>query len=336
MARPKKQTVDYFPHDCVHKKTMYILESKYNVYGYTFWFKLLELLGSTPNHFYDCTKKSDWEYLVARTLIKSDEKALEILNLLADLDAIDKKLWDTSKIIWSQNFVDRISDLYTSARHTDVPQKPKIIKIITTPDNAASYVVSTPDNAAEIQNNDITTPENPQIKLKESKVNQINNIPDSDFEVPNELFEGILDDSPTAAHTEQNNKKSKHSPKDINLHNQIKSYFIENHGKFYSYPAESEGIYRLIKFSRQDAPGLPEFDFIIAATQEFIQLKDSGEKIFNNQPCLPSVISSQGLWPRIMEFMKRKNLIRGSPVNGESEAEYYERTMKGVFKKAHD
>ena len=47
MTRPKKQTVDYFPHSCNHKKTIYILEERYGNNGYSFWFKLLEMLGNT-------------------------------------------------------------------------------------------------------------------------------------------------------------------------------------------------------------------------------------------------------------------------------------------------
>ena len=47
MARPKKQTVDYFPHIIKQGKTMTILENRFGNDGYAFWFKLLEILGST-------------------------------------------------------------------------------------------------------------------------------------------------------------------------------------------------------------------------------------------------------------------------------------------------
>lgn len=67
MARPKKQTVDYFPHSCVHKKTMFILEQKYGNDGYAFWFKLLEMLGSTEGHFLSLKNGMEWEFLIAKT-----------------------------------------------------------------------------------------------------------------------------------------------------------------------------------------------------------------------------------------------------------------------------
>jgi len=49
MARPRKQTVDYFPHDTdvSSGKTLTILQSKYGNDGYAFWFKLLRMPGVT-------------------------------------------------------------------------------------------------------------------------------------------------------------------------------------------------------------------------------------------------------------------------------------------------
>lgn len=55
MARPTKETVDYFPHFVKCGRTIFILESKYGNDGYAFWFKLLEILGDTEGHYYDCS-----------------------------------------------------------------------------------------------------------------------------------------------------------------------------------------------------------------------------------------------------------------------------------------
>lgn len=121
MARPVKNTVDYFPHFTNHKKTIFILEQQYGNDGYAFWFKLLELLGSTEKHFIDCNDKSAWRFLQAKTLL-SEEKCIEILNLLVEVGAIDEKLW-SEKVIWCQNFVDNISDAYRN-RRVEIPAKP--------------------------------------------------------------------------------------------------------------------------------------------------------------------------------------------------------------------
>ena len=81
MARPKKQTVDYFPHFVKGGRTIFILENKFGNDGYAFWFKLLEILGESEGHFYDCSNASNWEYLLAKTRV-TEEKAKDIINVL--------------------------------------------------------------------------------------------------------------------------------------------------------------------------------------------------------------------------------------------------------------
>lgn len=121
MTRPRKQTVDYFPHTCKHGKTMFILEKRYGVHGYAFWFKLLELLGSSEGHFFDCNDPANWEYLCVVTGLES-ELCTEALELLAKLDAIDSELWE-AKVIWSENFVKGVTDAYRN-RRVDPPKRP--------------------------------------------------------------------------------------------------------------------------------------------------------------------------------------------------------------------
>ena len=152
MARPKKQTVDYFPHHCNHKKTMYILEQRYGNDGYAFWFKLLEMLADTKGHYIDFNDDTSWEFLQAKTH-KDGGFCKEILDLIAKLDAIDPELWGV-KVVWSQNFVDGISDAYKN-RRVELPQRPSFYIQKPRQDLVSTYI-------------------NPQTKLKETKVN--NNI----------------------------------------------------------------------------------------------------------------------------------------------------------------
>ena len=65
MARPNKQTVDYFPHYCKHGKSLMILERQYGNDGYAGWFKLLEVLGSEPGHKYDTRFNNNMDFLSA-------------------------------------------------------------------------------------------------------------------------------------------------------------------------------------------------------------------------------------------------------------------------------
>lgn len=147
MARPRKQTIDYFPHACDHGKTMFILEQKHGNNGYALWFKLLEILGKTEGHFLDLNNGASWEFLQAKTKLPG-EVCLEILDLLAKLDAIDRELW-AAKIVWSQNFMDGVADVYKN-RRIEIPTRP-------------SFYTSKPVAGS------VSTDENPQSKVKESK-----------------------------------------------------------------------------------------------------------------------------------------------------------------------
>lgn len=121
MTRPRKQTVDWFPHSCTHGRTMFTLERKYGIQGYGFWFKLLEVLGNTEGHFIDAEDLATMKYLQAQTY--TDEGiCLEILNLLAALEAIDPNLWER-KLIWSDNFVSGLAPCYRN-RNITIPVRP--------------------------------------------------------------------------------------------------------------------------------------------------------------------------------------------------------------------
>jgi len=126
MGRKPRQTVDWFPHYCLHKMTMAIIEGKHGNKGYAFWFKLLEMLGTSQGHYINFTKPHNREFLQAKTYT-TNEECCEILDLLAELDAIDKTLWE-NKIIWSDNFIDGISEVYYH-RSTTVPIKPTLSEI---------------------------------------------------------------------------------------------------------------------------------------------------------------------------------------------------------------
>jgi len=162
MARPQKQTVNYFSHDtdASEKKTLTIIQNKYGNDGYAFWYKLLEILGKTNGHYYCFEDPADWEFLLAKTHIPVPEIAGNILETLATLDAIDKNLFHEHQVIWSQNFVDRLKGVYKK-RDEPLPIKP-------------DFNVSVGDNGVPVSDNPVTDSDNQQSKLNYIKVN--NNI----------------------------------------------------------------------------------------------------------------------------------------------------------------
>jgi hypothetical protein len=123
--RPKKTTVDYFPHKTNSGKTISILENLYGNDGYAAWFKILELLGATSGHYYDFNSSFGLQFLAAKIGVSIDTTK-EILNTLAELEAIDSGL-HAKGIIWSQNFVDGLAPLY-SKREGGVPGIPDVKK----------------------------------------------------------------------------------------------------------------------------------------------------------------------------------------------------------------
>lgn len=120
MARPRKAVVDYFPHSVHHGKTMAILEQLWGNDGYAFWFKLLEHLGRTERHHIHWDDEIESSYFSAIANVSVD-LAEEILNKLAQIGAIDKKLWGRG-IIYCQNFVDGVGDAYKK-RKMEIPSK---------------------------------------------------------------------------------------------------------------------------------------------------------------------------------------------------------------------
>ena len=173
MARPIKNTVDYFPHIVNHGKTIFILESKFGNDGYAFWFKLLELLGSSDKHFYDYNNPADWEFLMAKTKV-SEEKAIEILKTLAEVGAIDRELWG-EKVIWCDNFIKGVEVVYKSRRQ-ETPHKPVITRR-----NPPPAVVSSTDNPHTIL--DYTIVEKSIEKERERQASNLNKIEEPKKEV---------------------------------------------------------------------------------------------------------------------------------------------------------
>jgi hypothetical protein len=174
MARPKVDTVEYFPHYCDNKgsgTTKFILISQYGKDGFTFLFRMFEMLGKTPGHYFDCRNVGKWLHLLAYTMVE-EETALKILKTLVDLEDIDRELWEEHKIIWSDNFVQGLKPAYDN-RKRDLPQKPVINRVSTSSNDSPS---------------EVSIGEKPQKKRKESKRKE--DIVESDFDV-NESFEKI-------------------------------------------------------------------------------------------------------------------------------------------------
>jgi hypothetical protein len=122
MSNKPKLTVDWFPHSCLHKDSLHIVESHWREKGYTCWFKLLERLGVTPGHQITIEDDSKKLLLLWSQSGLTSEEGKSVFDLFAELGMIDEDLYNEG-IIWSDNFVEKVSGAY-SKRKGKAPEKP--------------------------------------------------------------------------------------------------------------------------------------------------------------------------------------------------------------------
>ncbi|MDD5703634.1 MAG: DUF4373 domain-containing protein [Dehalococcoidales bacterium] len=156
MSRPVKNNADYFSHDAgaSSSRTLTILFNHFGHDGISAWWQLLELITGSENHVIDTRNPDNVEFLAAKMRFKP-ERLTEILNKMADLNAIDFELFHDG-YIWCQNLVERLSPVYKK-RGLPVPIKPSIT------------VTEKPVSVTETE---LLIPESTQSKVKERKVNK--------------------------------------------------------------------------------------------------------------------------------------------------------------------
>lgn len=110
MARPERNTVDYFPHILGEGKKMYFIEHKYGNNGYATWYKILEKLGATEYHYLNLAREDEVMFLAAKCKV-SEELLLSIINDLVKMEVFNKELWQI-KILWCDQFIQSIEDAY--------------------------------------------------------------------------------------------------------------------------------------------------------------------------------------------------------------------------------
>lgn len=228
MARPHKQTVDYFPHDtdASEGKTLTIIQSKYGNDGYSFWFKLLQILGKSPGHYYNFNNPADWEFLLAKTHINDTETAKGILDTLSLLGAIDPELYYCG-YIWSDNFVKGIEDAYNRSKE-GAPKRP-------------SFLVNVPNNGVNVVNQGVSVDRmekgddfNPLLLVKtDGKYNE-NSVNKKDVKAVNVINQGVnvpnngdnVDNNPEITTLIQQTKgKLKETKLNKNMHEHFETFW---------------------------------------------------------------------------------------------------------------
>ena len=198
MARVRKMGVDYFSHDtdASSRRTLATLEAEFGNDGYALWFKLLEMLGQQRDMFVDFSDDLQWLYFVKKAHV-DEARAERILNYLARLGAIDGELWKRHRVIWVQNFVDRLIDVYKK-RKQPVPQRP-VPKMMVSMDFCTENDSTTGISATEIPEGENTNSvdtvsigaENLTVDDQKVKGNKGSNVKKFDFCTENDSTTGI-------------------------------------------------------------------------------------------------------------------------------------------------
>lgn len=123
MTRPFSLKAEYFFHYADGGKTIYLIEKRFGHEGYTAWYKILEMLTATENHFLNFGNAHEIEYFCDKANIKKD-RVLVIMGYFGELGGIDGELWGRG-IVWSQHLVDSFKRLYHD-RKRECPNKPNL------------------------------------------------------------------------------------------------------------------------------------------------------------------------------------------------------------------
>lgn len=182
MARPERNTVDYFPHEVDHGKKMFYLRSKFKNDGYAVWFMLLEELGKAEFHYLDLSDEVQLMYLSSQFMV-SEETLTNIINVLVQFGEFDKELWTENSILFNQKFTDNISDAYKKRNNLCVDKKSLILLLESKGIRKQSKSIRKPDLIIG------EVPDNPHIKEEYIKEEEIKEKKTKEIYVREEIFE---------------------------------------------------------------------------------------------------------------------------------------------------
>lgn len=168
MATPRRNTVDYFPHLIGYGKKMDFIEKRHGNDGYATWFKILETLATTDNHFLNLNDPIEVSFLSSKCNI-DESKLSEIINDLVKIKVFDKELWE-HKVLWSQTFFENIQDAYKRRATKPINMHALCIHLVNIMVLPKDFKHSTCKQKKSQSNNDVY--ENPHIILDDIIVDE--------------------------------------------------------------------------------------------------------------------------------------------------------------------
>lgn len=158
MARKEKLTLDYFPHYAVQGDIPKIIQERYGNDGYAVLYKNYEQFCLRDRQYIDLNEYVTLAAISAYCKV-SEERYIEIVNTLVNLGTYDKDLWEQQKILISEKFIENTKDAYKKRTSESVDFN-----------NFKDFLLQKSTSKC------ISSDGNQQIKLKETKLNENNNI----------------------------------------------------------------------------------------------------------------------------------------------------------------
>lgn len=175
MARSELNTVSYFPFYCDEGQKMFYIEETYGNDGFATFVKILRELGKTDYHYLDLSKSTSLMFLSAKCKVGKDLLNSIIIDLV-ELGKFDKELWEKSKIIWCQDFIDSIQDAYKK-RNNSCINRNSLLELL-----YSKGILIRPKSIPNKPKGESQVPDNTQSKEDNSKEeeNKVNNSPYGD------------------------------------------------------------------------------------------------------------------------------------------------------------
>ena len=161
MARPKKEGLDYFPHDtdAVNDEKIEGLRMLYGNGGYAFYFILLERIYRTKDQFLDISD-AETRQIFVRKIGVDDQKFDRMLNTALKLGCFDQEAYKTRAGLTSNGIMKRASVVLEKR----VKARQKREEMDRPPE--------TDDGVSDAETTQQTVGQTPESKVKESKVKE--------------------------------------------------------------------------------------------------------------------------------------------------------------------
>ena len=121
MARPKKNTVDYFPHDCIKSREISVIQKKFDSDGYRLYYELMELLGRTPDHTLKYDSPIDKLYVAEQLGVEVDFLD-EVFKFMYEIKVLHQSSFEAG-YLFSEELINRVKTVYDK-RKTEIPVPP--------------------------------------------------------------------------------------------------------------------------------------------------------------------------------------------------------------------